>query len=326
MTRRSATLVRRPRPTVAVLAAVLAVALTVGLGACSSGGGEDSGGSTDSADAMQPESGRIVDADSSGVAGAQRKGAGSSGLVPTLDDGALVGRDVIRTADLSVVVEDIDAARAAVSSLVDDLDGVVASETSSVSGHRGGDPAGTRTMHLSLQVPTDSFDAALAAVSDLGDVRTTNIALEDVTAQVADVDSRVESARTALDRIRALLGRANKLGTVIQLEGVLADRQADLEALQAQQRTLAGQTQFATVRLELQRPARPPAASKDDTLRGFTAGVREGWDGLRELVVGVSTVLGVALPFALIGAVVLVPLAVLRRRRAPETPVSPPAA
>src|SRR3712207_7297710 len=60
--------------------------------------------------------------------------------------------------------------------------------------------------------------------------------------------SRVESARAALERIRALLDRADSLGTVIRLESVLSDRQAELESLLAQQKALAAQTQMSTDR------------------------------------------------------------------------------
>ncbi len=196
-----------------------------------------------------------------------------------------------------------------------DLGGVVASETTSVVGRRGNSPAGTRTVRLALQVPTESFDDAVGALFDLGDERALSIRQEDVAAEVADVDSRVQSARTALDRVRILIGRANKLGAVIQLEDVIADRQADLDALQARQRALADQTQLAKLRLELRQPASAGRQPVDDEVRGFAAGIAVGWDGLRELVVGASTAVGVVLPFALVGAVVLLPLMIWRLRR-----------
>ncbi len=138
------------------------------------------------------------------------------------------------------------------------------------------------------------------------------------------MDSRVDSAQTSLERIRSLLSRANKLGAVIRLESVLADRQADLEALQARQRTLAGQTTMATLRVELAPTTRSDPPGKDDDLRGFTAGIAQGWDALREVVMGASTVLGVLLPFATVAAVALIPVALLRRRHGNGPAVSPP--
>ncbi len=310
MTARDSSASLRPRRTLTALAATLALALAGGLGACSAGGestqGSDASGSS-AASGRDAGSGADTGADT----GAK---ASTRGLTPALQTSALTGRDVIRTADLTVLTADVDGARTRARALVADLGGVVASETTSVARRRGDAPAATPTVRLALQVPTESFDDAVGALSDLGVERELSIRQEDVTAEVADVDSRVQSARTALDRVRTLLGRANKLGAVMQLEGVIADRQADLEALQARQRALADQTELATLRLELRQPATAGRQPVDD-VRGFTAGIAAGWDGLREVLVAASTAAGVVLPFALVGAVVLLPLMMWRRRR-----------
>lgn len=332
MTTRDSSASRRPRGTLTALAATLALALAGGLGACSAGGestqGSDASGSSAAGGRAEADSDGGVAADSSMAGGGRDAGSGADtgvgtgtgtkastrGLTPALQTSALTGRDVIRTADLTVLTGDVDDARTKARDLVADLGGVVASETTSVARRRGDVPAGTPTVRLALQVPTESFDDAVGALSDLGVERELSIRQEDVTAEVADVDSRVQSAGTALDRVRTLLGRANKLGAVIQLEGVIADQPADLEALQARQRALADQTELATLRLELRQPATAGRQPVDD-VRGFTAGIAAGWDGLRELVVRASTAVGVVLPFALVGAVVLLPLMIWRRRR-----------
>lgn len=325
MTQRDPSASRRPRRRLVALTAALAVALVGGLGACSSGSNDEqasgSGGSTAAGGRAEPGSDAGQTEDSSGTGDPDAKTSKSAakastrGLTPALETTALSGRDVIRTADLTVLTEDVDGARSKARDLVADLGGVVASETTSVTRRHGDTPVGTRTARLALQVPTDSFDDAVGALSDLGREQELSIRQEDVTAEVADVESRAQSARTALDRVRTLLGRANKLGAIIQLEGVIADRQADLEALQARQRVLADQTQLATLRLELRQPSPAGRQPVDDEVRGFAAGIAAGWGGLRELVVGASTAVGVVLPFALVGAVVLLPLVIWRRRR-----------
>jgi hypothetical protein len=179
-------------------------------------------------------------------------------------------------------------------------------------------------MQLSLQVPTARFDAAMTAIAEVGRVQARSISTQDVTAQVADVDSRVESARAALERVRALLTRANSLGTVISLEGVLSDRQADLEALLAQQRALQGQTQLATITLDLRVAADGPAATQEAD--GFVAGLRTGWDAFTGVLVGSATVLGMLVPFVVLVAPLAAAALVWRRRRSGQPgQLSPPA-
>ena len=53
---------------------------------------------------------------------------------------------------------------------------------------------------------------------------------EDVTDQVVDVDSRIKSQRASVARVRELMDRATKLSDVVELEGELSNREADLEA------------------------------------------------------------------------------------------------
>lgn len=260
------------------------------------------------------------------AADAEAKSDQSSGAVTAADlvEDVLAGRAVIRTAAMTLIAEDVDATRVQVAQVVDGVGGAIASETTSTTPEAAarGD---IQTVRLGLQVPTERFDATVKALSDLGTVRQRAIRTEDVTTEVADVDSRVESAQAALIRIRALLDRANSLGSVIRLESELSDRQADLESLLAQQRALAGQTRLATIDLELTTQRKPePKPEEEEEDSGFLTGLEQGWDALRSLLLAVSTALGVLLPFAAVTAVVLIPVLVRYRRRGVQ-PLSPPA-
>ena len=150
---------------------------------------------------------------------------------------------------------------------------------------------------------------------------------EDVTRQVADVDSRVESARAALERVRALLDRAVSLGSVIRLEGVLSQRQSDLESLLAQQQALAGQTALGTLEVDVAAPdsAVGPADDDTDEATGFLAGLDAGWDALPRHSCWRSTAVGAVLPFAALGGLLVLPVLLWRRRSERRQP-APPAA
>lgn len=309
-------------------AGLLLAAGAVVLAGCSSGDG-DAGSTADTGTAGASSDAPAGDAQATDVGigaqpesvdgvRAQTTAGAAAGSGPTLDVGeaAFAGREVIRTGSLSLRARDLTAARERVAGLVDRLGGVVASESTSLDPAPGKRRSGSQWVLLGLQVPTERFDAAMTELSELGRVQERSIQTEDVTGEVADVDSRVDSARAALERVRALLTRADSLGTVIRLEGVLSDRQADLEALLSQQRALAGQTSLATIQVELRTAApRPEPVAEDEEVRGFLAGLGAGWDGLRTLLTSVGTGVGVALPFLLLGAALGAPALVWHRRR-----------
>ena len=305
------------RSTSALLAAGL---LVTTLGACSGSGTDDS----DSAGASDLESGGSVaaeePAENSAVDGAQstaRDTAIGSGVL-RLDTAQLDIRDIIRTGSISVVADEPTEARDRIVDLVSDLGGYVSDESARVRESDGVDE-----IRMVIQVPTGRFDDAIHRISTFGNETARTIQAEDVTGVVADIDSRVESARAALDRIRALMDRATTLGTVIRLEGVLSNRQADLEALLAQQSALAGQTELGTLEVNVSgRAATVPAERKDET-RGFLEGLQAGWDGLSEAFVIASTGLGAVLPFAVLVALLGIPALVWRRRRVTSQPATP---
>ena len=167
------------------------------------------------------------------------------------------------------------------------------------------DPKGTRAV-LVLRVPTDKLDTVIDRAEAEGDVVRVTADEQDVTETVVDVDSRVESARASVERIRALLSEATTIGEVVRIESELSRREADLEALLAQQRSLADQTALATLSVTVLSPEAVEPVAEDET--GFLAGLERGWDALVGVVVVALTTIGVLLPFLVVALIVLGPL------------------
>src|SRR6201999_993676 len=114
------------------------------------------------------------------------------------------------------------------------------------------------TATLQLRVPPASLESVLHELGKLGTEQSRTVSTTDVTQQVADVSSRVISAQQSIARLRTLYGHATKVSDVIEIEGELNTREADLESLEAQQRSLAGETQLATITLRLVTAAAAP--------------------------------------------------------------------
>jgi hypothetical protein len=268
-------------------APALALTLVLGAAACSGSGAgsEDSGSSQGQADSS-----------SGGVSG-DAAGASAEGT----------DRAVVSTATLGVRVSDLAAASAAVQGLATGAGGLV---TASQAGGAGDE----QQAHFTLRVPSASFDAVLEGVAGLGRQTDRSTTSADVTAEVADVDSRVASAQAVLVTFRDRLPQASTIPDVLAIEGEIARRQADLEALQARQRVLADQVALATVDVTLTQGG--PTSVVPASSPGFTGGLGAGWRALGEFVRIVTLVAGVVLPFAVPVALVAVPVLLLRRRRA----------
>ena len=85
-------------------------------------------------------------------------------------------------------------------------------------------------------------------------------------------------------------------------------------------------TDLATIEVTLVSPDRVVEPSKDDDDLGFASGLRGGWDAFVGITLVVLTVLGALVPFAVVGALVGVPLLLVwRNRRRPDAVPPAPA-
>lgn len=280
--------------TVAVLAA-LALAGCGGSDDSDAGSGGDSAADVPAAEAPAEGDGEAAD---------EEAAPPSEGGVLAEVVSAATDRSIIYTVDLAISVDDILAAANRAAAAAVTAGGYVANEQVN----------GEHDAVLTLKVPSGDHQETVAELETLGDVTSRSRGTEDVTQEVVDVASRIESQRASITRIRALLAEATQLADVVSIESELAGREADLDALLSRQEQLAGLTSMATVTLHLYADGEEPPQEEDDD-GGFLAGLSGGWDAFVTVGGGFLTGLGAVLPFAAVIALVGVPAWQIAKRR-----------
>lgn len=229
---------------------------------------------------------------------------------------APVEQRIIKTGELSLEVEDVGAALAEVRSLAEQVGGYV-----------GGSQAGTveQTATITLRIPADRFEDALARLRELdGTVLGESTREEDVTAQVVDLEARIDNLTASEASYRALVERATAVDDVLAVQSRLDQVRGQIEQLQAQLDNVSGQAALSTLIVRLV----PAAAPVEAQAAGWDPGAQfdratAALIGIGQAIVNVAIWLGivilpVALALAILGwlALRLVPLA--RRRSAPS--------
>ncbi len=230
---------------------------------------------------------------------------------PTVDT-----QQIIRSATMTVVVPDVVQAATRLRAIALGHGGTVTMENV-VS---GGEKSAYAVSTVVLRVQADELDTALTDIAAIGEVTLRTIASTDVTAKVADVDSRITTMRASIARIRDLLTRAGSVAEIAQVESELTARESELESLLAQQKALAQRVAQSPITVTLSRVPvvqTPPAPET-----GFLAGLKAGWHAFVVFALGLSTVLGALLPFLVALAVVGVPVVWLVRRRLRRPPTT----
>ncbi|NGO15264.1 DUF4349 domain-containing protein [Streptomyces sp. HC44] len=293
--------VRSLRPVQLLSALLLAAALA--LTGCT---GTDDAGGADSA------AGEAAQSNAKGAGGNQDSsdGKGQQAAAPP----KLSAVHIIRTASLTVQVKDVPKALAEARTAVENAGGIVGNETTD----RGS--KGHERSRVVLRVPTDRYEEVLADLEGSGKLIDRTAKAEDVTDQVVDVESRITSQRASVARIRELMDQATKLSDVVTLEGELSTRQADLEALLAQQASLKDRTSLATITLSLSET--PVKKTADDEDPGFVDALAGGWNAFVTTFRWIAVALAAVLPFA-VGTALLVLLWVrFLRHRLPRRPAT----
>jgi hypothetical protein len=167
----------------------------------------------------------------------------------------LSSRKLIRTAQITIEVDDYRAAAARVDELARAQGGYLAGSQST--GGRGD----RRHGRLTLRVPSEHFDAVVGGLKGVGKVLTDKTDSEDVTKAYFDLETRLRVKRDTEARLREILRtRTARLADVLEAERELARVTEEIEGMEGQRRFYDQQVALSTIVLSLEEPqsvARP---------------------------------------------------------------------
>jgi Domain of unknown function (DUF4349) len=305
------------RFTAGLVAAGLAVAAA--LAGCGSSRG---GGGSAAPAARAPEArGDAANAKPDALPPGDTKAGGAAPNAPAQQPKKLVPetRSIVYIGSITVRVSNVDDAASRAGAMATGAGGFVGGDKRTINNRRS-------EASLVLRVPSARFNEILASLSkDLGKEESRSISTEDVTDQVVDVNARIATAQASVDRVRALLARAQTINEIVALESELSRREADLESLKARKNKLDDLTSLSTITLLLLGPdAVADGPKKEET--GFLAGLKGGWHAFVASLVVLLTILGALLPWIVaLGLPVVGVLWLLRRRRSRQAPAPAPA-
>ena len=223
-----------------------------------------------------------------------------------------VGRSLVRSAQLTLAVEDPARAVQGVRTAAAAAGGTITQEQS---GPFGG--------WVVMRVPAEVLDRTVDDVARLGTVEDRSASVEDATEEVVDLDARVASQQASVARVRALLAQATSIGDVVAIESELSRREADLDSLTGRLAALQDQVALSTLTVDLRGPGTPVVGPVEPV--GVGDGLAAGWEGLQAVARGTGAVVGFLLPFVPVLVVLAGAVWAVRRARSRARPATDPA-
>jgi hypothetical protein len=155
-------------------------------------------------------------------------------------------KKIIKTANLNLELKDYNSFNTAVHQSLKSFGAYIAQEQQLQS---GGEISNT----ISIKVPVDQFEHLMNHLSSLDrnvKVIDKQISSEDVSTQIVDTKSRIETKKKLRDKYFELMGQSKKMDDVIRVQNEINSITEDIEAASGRVEFMSHQSSYSTINLK----------------------------------------------------------------------------
>ncbi|MEO9534113.1 MAG: DUF4349 domain-containing protein [Crocinitomicaceae bacterium] len=205
----------------------------------------------------------------------------------TEQDLVLMDRKLIKTANLSFEVENLNDRTKVIRKALQKYKGYTLSEEDFTTYDR-------ENIQMEMKVPSENFEAFLADVSEgVEHFESKDISAQDVTEEFIDIEARIKTKKEVEQQFIGLLEKANSINDIMEIEERIGYVRQEIESAEGRLKYLASNTSYSTVSLsyfvQLEEPSKYG--------REFSDSFYGGWDVFVMLFVGLTALW----PFIILG-------------------------
>lgn len=171
-----------------------------------------------------------------------------------------------------------------------------------------------RNASLTLRIPADQLDTFLQDVEGVGNITSFTNQVEDVSGSYYDVQTRLDTQLTKMERLQKLLAEATEVSDLIEIESSIADTQYMIDSYQGRLKGMDDQVDYSTVSVYVQetRVVETKEASFWQRVGdGISASVENGLMFLEDACVFLLA----ALPWIAVVVIAVLVVKLIRRKR-----------
>jgi len=230
------------------VAVFLTLSSAIALPSC---GGDSTGGSgTGGAASSSSRENQFAESAPPPPSAAQRAAGGSkTAAVPKkLAETPATRPQLIKKAELSLVVKSIDASSKSVTNIVEKQQGDILG----FQNQKPPDSSVRQTASVEIRVPQERLETTLEALAKLGTVENRSLTAEDVTNQLVDSEARLRNLRKSEEMVLKIMERSGSVGDVLKASQELSKIRESIERIDAQLKSLRNQVAYSTISLTLE--------------------------------------------------------------------------
>lgn len=166
----------------------------------------------------------------------------------TSESGAVTTEQkLIKRVNISAETEDLDTLLTGLGKKISELGGYIESQElfngSAYSSYR------SRSAYMTVRIPADKLSDFVGEVQGQSNVVSLNESQDDVTLKYVDTQSRMNALQAEQERLLELMGKAETMSDLLEVEQRLTEVRYELESVTSQMRVLENQVSYATVEL-----------------------------------------------------------------------------
>lgn len=179
--------------------------------------------------------------------GAASKVAADTAKKPAAETPATAPQ-LIKKAELSVVVKSIDTSTKSVTEIVKKQRGDILG----FQNQKPPDSSVRQTATVQIRVPQEKLETTLDALAKLGSVENRGLTAEDVSDQLVDSEARLRNLRKSEEVVLKIMERSGSVGDVLKASQQLSTIRESIERIDAQLKSLRNQVAYSTISLTLE--------------------------------------------------------------------------
>jgi hypothetical protein len=197
-------------------------------------------------------------------------------------------RLIIRSGNISLVVEDTRLAKGSIESMITALAGEGAFVVSSQ--EYGGTEESQPYVSMSIRVPAAHFDRTMDRLAELAvEVTNRSESADDVTEEYVDLEARLESLEAARQRLLEIMQEARSTKDLLEAEQQLTQREAEIESIKGRMQYLEQSAKLSNIWIELQPYILSQPVSEQwrpaETARRAVTALVDGLKGFSEFII-----------------------------------------
>ena len=242
---------------------------------------------------------------------------------PSVDSKKITKDKLIYTCDLSIDTLDFDASIKALSKLIDKNDGFIENEEYSDGNsydyynyYYVDDNSKHNQYTATIRIPSDRYETFLNDAADLGDVRSRNARVDNVSQEYTDLNTTLEVYEAAYDRYMKLLSETTDDEYALKLQQEITDTQIEIARIKTRLNKIDTDVLYSFVNISIREVSKYDAKPlpKDTFTQRLVSEIEDTFYGFLDFLEGLLFLIIHMLPYAALIGIIIVIVRYIRKK------------